>query len=105
MKSDAFREPSNAHLGGRRMIHRPSPWPRPRLLSGRCPVCGWWFDGYAVGVGEPTTDTAPVVEWAVDARHAGHCLKRECYFRNNCQSPKLETPGVVRPQRRRRRAG
>lgn len=82
------------------MINRPRKWPQPRLVSGQCPVCGWWFDGHAVGVGEPTSDTAPVVEWAVDARQTGHCLKRECYMANNCQRPVLEAPRL-----RRRRAG
>ena len=74
------------------MMTRSRTWPRPRLSAGQCRICLWWFDGYQVGAGEPTGNTGPIVEWAVDAKHTGRCLKRECYVTNRFEAPKLETP-------------
>jgi len=74
------------------MMRRPALWRRPRMEAGQCPVCEWWFDGVIVGAGDPTGDTAPIVEWAVDARRFGRCLKHECAVRNHFEAPALDQP-------------
>ena len=80
------------------MIRRPRRCPKPRLAAGQCPVCEWWFDGHKVGAGDPTGDTGPIVEWSVDARDTGRCLKHECFVINKFQAPRLETPLARRRQ-------
>ena len=84
------------------MMNRPKKWRHPRLTGGQCPICEWWFDGYAVGAGDPTGNTAPFVEWALDARQTGRCVKHECFMANNMRRPILETP---LPPALRRKAG
>jgi len=74
------------------MITRSDTRRKALLQAGQCPVCGWWFDGHQVGTGEPSSDTAPVVEWSIDARERGRCLRHACYVSNAFQTPTLETP-------------
>ncbi len=74
------------------MMTKPANWRRPMTSAGQCPVCGWWFDGHLVGAGEPTRDTAPIVEWAFDAARFGRCLKASCRRANRLEAPLLERP-------------
>ena len=83
------------------MMRRPKRGAHPRLAAGQCPCCGGWFDGYQVGTGEPTANTAPVVEWSVDARDTGRCVRQECYLDNRFERPVIEAP----PPARQRKAG